>query len=45
MNNPTIEFLDYLVRQCIEQCEVDPEITTVAQFLKMVRDAERPAGA
>lgn len=45
MEKPILDFLEYLVRQCVKRCDVDPETTTVNQFLEVIREAERPVGA
>jgi hypothetical protein len=44
MENPTLDFLLYLIRKCIQQCGIDPEKTTVSEFMKVIIDAETPLG-
>jgi hypothetical protein len=44
MENPTLDFLLYLIRKCISQCEVDPNKTTVSEFINIIADAEAPLG-
>lgn len=44
MENPTLDFLLYLIRRCINQCDVDPDKTTVTEFIKIIGDAEMPLG-
>ena len=44
MESPVLEFLMYLVNQCIKKCEVDPEKTTVAEFLEIIQRADTPVG-
>jgi hypothetical protein len=45
MKKPVLDFLEYLVLQCVENCEVDPDTTTVTQFLEIIKEAEQPVGA
>ena len=45
MEKPVLDFLEYLVAQCIKTCDVGPENTTVAQFLEIIRETERPVGS
>jgi hypothetical protein len=44
MENPTLDFLLYLIRKCVDQCEVDPDKTTVSEFIRIIADAEAPLG-
>jgi hypothetical protein len=44
MENPAIEFLLYLIGKCIEQCQVDPDETTVSEFMRIIVEAETPLG-
>ncbi|MFW6114010.1 MAG: hypothetical protein ACOC78_03705 [Actinomycetota bacterium] len=44
MENPTLDFLVYLIRKCIHQCDIDPDKTTVSDFLKIISEAETPLG-
>jgi len=44
MENPALEFLLYMIRSCIKQCQVDPDNTTVSEFMRIIVDAETPLG-
>jgi hypothetical protein len=44
MENPAMEFLLYLIGRCIEQCQVDPDETTISEFMRMIVEAETPIG-
>ncbi|MDY6793741.1 MAG: hypothetical protein SWK76_00450 [Actinomycetota bacterium] len=44
MENPTLDFLIYLIRKCISQCDVDPDNTSVSEFLAIIAEAETPLG-
>ena len=44
MEKPVLDFLVYLMRQCIFQYDIDPDITTVADFIKTIEDAGSPIG-
>lgn len=45
MVKPVLDFLEYLVSECVKNCEVDPESTTVSEFLEIIRENEMPVGA
>lgn len=45
MEKPVLDFLEYLVLQCVKRCQVDPDSTTVTDFLEVIREAEMPVGA
>jgi hypothetical protein len=44
MENPAMEFLLYLIGRCIRQCQVDPDETTISEFMRMIVEAETPIG-
>jgi hypothetical protein len=44
LENPTLDFLLYLIRNCIEQCQVDPDKTTVSEFINTIIEAGTPVG-
>jgi hypothetical protein len=44
MENPTLDFLLYLIRKCIRQCQVDPDNTTISEFMRIIVDTETPLG-
>jgi hypothetical protein len=44
MENPTLDFLLYLIRRCISQCDIDPDTTTVSDLINIITDAETPLG-
>lgn len=44
MENPMINFLKYLVTECVDKCEIDPDATTVSDFIRVVEEASTPAG-
>ncbi len=44
MENPTLDYLLYLLKQCIDQCGIDPDKTTVSELLKIITRAETPVG-
>ena len=44
MEKPTLDFLLYLISNCIRQCDVDPEHTTVSEFISIINQAETPLG-
>lgn len=44
MENPTLDFLIYLIRNCIQQCQVDPDKTTVSEFISIITEASTPVG-
>ena len=44
MENPTLDFLLYLIRKCVDQCQVDPDKITVSEFMRIIVDAETPLG-
>ena len=44
MEKPTLDFLLYLIRNCIRQCDVDVEHTTVKEFIDIITEAETPLG-
>ncbi|MBN2026663.1 MAG: hypothetical protein JW854_07900 [Actinobacteria bacterium] len=44
MEKPTLDFLLYLISNCIKQCDVDPEHTTVKEFIDIITEAETPLG-
>lgn len=45
MKKPVLDFLEYLIRECIRKCEVDPDETTVTEFLDVIREIQTPVGA
>jgi hypothetical protein len=45
MEKPILDFLEYLVLQCVKRCKVDPDKTTVTDFLETIRETGRPVGA
>jgi len=45
VQKPILDFLEYLVRECVKKCDIDPEKTTVSDFLEAIREAEGPVGA
>ena len=42
LENPTLEFLIYLIQCCVRQCEIDPDKTTITELIKKIQDAEIP---
>lgn len=44
MEKPTLDFMLYLIRKCLDQCRVDPDKTTISEFIKIIVDAETPLG-
>jgi hypothetical protein len=44
LENPTLDFLTYLIEQCIKQCGLDPEKTTVKEFMEIIAREEAPIG-
>jgi hypothetical protein len=44
LEKPTLDFLLYLISNCIRQCDVDPEHTTVSEFIALINRAETPLG-
>jgi|GEM_PF-4994361 hypothetical protein len=44
MEKPTLDFLLYLITNCLSQCDVDPEHTTVSEFIALIKQAETPIG-
>lgn len=44
MENPTLDFLLYLIGRCLRECQVDPESTTVKEFMSIIQTVETPLG-
>ena len=44
MENPTLDFLTYLIEQCVQQCGLDPAKTTVSELLEIIAREEAPIG-
>jgi len=42
LENPTLEFLIYLIKCCLAQCEVDPDKTTITEFIRKIEDKAEP---
>ena len=44
MERPIFEFLKYLIERCVREGEIDPDTTTVTEFLKAIDEIEGPMG-
>ncbi|MDD3717521.1 MAG: hypothetical protein PHP28_02515 [Actinomycetota bacterium] len=44
MENPTLDFLLYLIRKCVDQCDIDPDRISVTELINMISQAEMPVG-